>query len=92
MPRRTLLAEYADNEVRADSNFKGQTIQTAGIVDDVKKDITNSVYVTLGTGKQFEVPQIQCFVLSKRTKIGVRGRVQGLMMNVLVQDCEFIDI
>ncbi|MHA7631620.1 OB-fold protein [Corallococcus sp. M7] len=99
---RTLLAEYADNEVRADSNFKDQVIQTAGIVDDVKKDITNSVYVTLGTGKQFEIPQIQCFVtddqvkkaasLSKGTKIGVRGRVQGLMMNVLVQDCEFIDI
>ncbi|NRD53781.1 OB-fold protein [Corallococcus exiguus] len=99
---RTLLAEYADNEVRADSNFKDQIIQTAGIVDDVKKDFTNSVYVTLGTGKQFEIPQIQCFVtddqvkkaasLSKGTKIGVRGRVQGLMMNVLVQDCEFVDI
>ncbi|WP_158621644.1 OB-fold protein [Corallococcus aberystwythensis] len=99
---RTLLAEYADNEVRADSNFKDQIIQTAGVVDDVKKDITNSVYVTLGTGRQFEIPQIQCFVtddqvkraasLSKGTKIGVRGRVQGLMMNVLVRDCEFLDI
>jgi hypothetical protein len=99
---RTLLREYADNEVRADSNFKDQVIQTVGIVDDVKKDITNSIYVTLGTGKQFEIPQVQCFFddaqaqkaasLSKGAKIGVRGRVSGLMMNVLVQDCEFIDL
>jgi hypothetical protein len=99
---RTLLREYADNEVRADSNFKDQVIQTAGIVDDVKKDITNSIYVTLGTGKQFEIPQVQCFFddaqaqkaasLSKGAKIGVRGRVSGLMMNVLVKDCEFIDL
>lgn len=102
VPIRTLLAEYADNEVRADADFKDQIIQTTGIVDDVKKDITNSVYVTLGTGRQFEIPQIQCFVtdeqvkkaasLSKGTKVGVRGRVQGLMMNVLVQDCEFVDL
>jgi hypothetical protein len=99
---RTLLREYADNEVRADANFKDQVIQTVGIVDDVKKDITNSIYVTLGTGKQFEIPQVQCFfddaqaqkaaTLSKGAKIGVRGRVSGLMMNVLVQDCEFIDL
>lgn len=99
---RTLLAEYADNEVRADSDFKDQVIQTAGIVDDIKKDIMNSVYVTLGTGRQFEIPQIQCFItdeqvkkaanLSKGTKIGIRGRVEGLMMNVLVRDCEFVDL
>ncbi|MFL5344166.1 MAG: OB-fold protein [Hyalangium sp.] len=99
---RTLLREYADNEVRADSNFKDHMIQTVGIVGDVKKDITNSIYVTLGTGKEFEIPQVQCFfddaqaqkaaTLSKGAKVGVRGRVSGLMMNVLVKDCEFIDL
>jgi hypothetical protein len=99
---RTLLSEYSDNEVRADSNFKDQVIQTSGVVDDVKKDIMDSVYVTIGTGRQYEIPQVQCFVsdeqvkkaasLSKGTRIGVRGRVQGLMMNVLVHDCEFVDL
>lgn len=96
---RKLLAEYSDNEVRADSTFKGQFIQTTGIVDDVKKDIMDSIYVTLGTGRQFEIPQVQCFfddahakeaaALSKGTRVTVRGRVDGLMMNVLVRDCEF---
>ncbi|MFP2960480.1 OB-fold protein [Myxococcus sp. 1LA] len=99
---RTLLSEYADNEVRADSNFKDHVIQTSGIVDDVKKDILDSVYITVGTGRRFETPQVQCFVadahvkkaatLSKGARVGVRGRVQGLMMNVLVHDCEIIDL
>lgn len=101
MEIRKLLAEYSDNEIRADSAFKGQLIQTTGVVDDVKKDIMDSIYVTLGTGRQFEIPQVQCFfddvhakkaaALSKGARVTVRGRVDGLMMNVLVKDCEFAD-
>ncbi|QQR47758.1 hypothetical protein JKA73_17635 [Myxococcus xanthus] len=99
---RSLLSEYADNEVRADANFKNHVIQTDGVVDDVKKDIMNSVYITVGTGRRFEIPQVQCFVadnqvgkaanLSKGSRVRVRGRVQGLMMNVLVKDCEIVDL
>ncbi|WP_437947031.1 hypothetical protein WME98_40365 [Sorangium sp. So ce296] len=93
-----LLGEYHDNEVRADSAFKGKLVQTSGVVGDVKKDITGSVYVTVGTGAMLEIPVVQCFIadgeagaaaaLSKGQKVTVRGRVGGLMMNVLVRDCE----
>ena len=99
---RSLLTEYADNEVRADLNFKNHVIQTSGIVDDVKKDILDSVYITVGTGRRFEIPQVQCFIaddqvnkaanLSKGSRVSVRGRVQGLMMNVLVHDCEIVEL
>jgi hypothetical protein len=95
----TLLSEYRTNEVRADSAYKGQWITTTGIVGEVKKDIMDSVYVTVGTGAEFEIPEIQCFVaddqihnaarLSKGNKVTVTGRVDGLMMNVLVKDCRF---
>jgi hypothetical protein len=98
---RTLLGEYKDNEIRADSTFKGHIIQTTGVVGDVKKDILGSIYVTLGTGRQLEIPTVQCYFddshaakaanLSKGSKVTVRGRVDGLMMNVLVKDCEFVD-
>ncbi|QQR44572.1 hypothetical protein JKA73_37450 [Myxococcus xanthus] len=98
----TLLSEYRDNEVRADSNFKGQFVQTAGVVDDVKKDLFGSIYVTLGTGRQFEIPQVQCFfdesqskkaaTLTKGSRVTVHGRVEGLMMNVLMRRCEFIGL
>ncbi|MBZ4423395.1 OB-fold putative lipoprotein [Myxococcus sp. RHSTA-1-4] len=98
----TLLSEYRDNEVRADSSFKGTWVQTSGYVDDVKRDFLNSIYVTLGTGQALEVPQVQCFfadseakkaaTLTRGARVTVRGRVDGLMMNVLVKRCEFVGL
>ena len=95
-----LLSEYKDNEVRADGQFKGKLIRTTGIVGDVKKDILDDVYITLGTGQMFEIPVVQCFVkkdqvtraagLSKGDKVTVRGKVNGLMMNVLVKECDIL--
>lgn len=97
---RTLLSEYSDNEVRADSTFKGRYVHFDGVVNDVKRDILNTIYVTFGTGRMLELPQVQCFFseaqapqaarLSKGTKVSVRGRVDGLMVNVLLRDCEFL--
>lgn len=99
---KTLLKEYKDNEVRADGQFKDKYVQVTGKVGDIKKDITNSIYVTLGTGAAFEIPQVQCFFddihaqkaasLSKGATVTVKGRVSGLMMNVLVKDCEFVKL
>lgn len=96
---KTLLKEYKDNEVRADVQFKGKRVQITGKVGDIKKDIMDRIYVTVGTGKQLEIPEVQCFfddehaskaaALSKGQSITVKGTVKGLMMNVLVEDCEF---
>lgn len=90
---------YQDNEVAADSKYKGKTIEITGIVGDIKKDILDDVYVIIGTGKEFEISEVQCFVagnmvgkagsLAKGSRITAVGRVDGLMMNVLVKDCRF---
>ena len=100
VPIRTLLGEYKDNEVRADSSYKDHLIQTTGVVGEVKRDALGSIYVTVGTGEQFEIPQVQCLfdeehakkaaTLTQGKRVTVRGRVDGLMMNVLVKDCEFV--
>jgi hypothetical protein len=92
-----ILDEYKNNEVRADGTYKDKIIQIRGKVEDVKKDITDSIYVTVGTGAQFEIPVVQCFVkdgeekaasaLNKGDNVTVMGHVDGLMMNVLVKDC-----
>jgi hypothetical protein len=92
-----ILAEYADNEVRADGKFKGKLIHVSGIAGDIKKDITGGIYVTVGTGAMLEIPTLQCFAkegqeaafaaLSKGQKITVDARIDGLMMNVLGKDC-----
>lgn len=92
-----LLSNYKDNEVRADNLYKGKQVQITGIVGNIKKDIMNSLYVTLGTGAQFEIPEVQAFFddsmnsqlggLSKGQQLTVVCRVSGLMMNVLVKEC-----
>jgi hypothetical protein len=71
-------------------------------VGDVKKDFLDAMYVTLGTGGALEVPKVQCFfndseakkaaTLSKGARVTVRGRVEGLMLNVLVRRCEFVSL
>jgi len=95
----TLLSEYADNQVRADSTFKGRYVQIDGVVNDVRRDVLNTIYVTLGSS-QLEVLQVQCFFnegqakraasLSRGSRVSVRGRVDGMLMNVLMKDCEFL--
>ncbi len=94
---KVLLSEYKGNELRADGTFKGKVIRTSGIVRDVKKDITGDPYVVLGTGGMLEIPSVQCFLaddqasaassLSAGERVTIEGRVDGLLMNVLVKDC-----
>ena len=95
-----LLSEYQDNEVRADSRYKGKLVAVGGTVREVRKDIGDRVYVLIGDGHNhdlIEVPQVQAFVaagqetkaasLSKGDPVAVRGRVDGLSMNVIINDC-----
>jgi hypothetical protein len=99
VPAKTLMADYKANEIRADGTYKGRLVETKGIVRDVKRNILGNLYVTMGTGATFELPAVQCFCaegsapraaqLNRGDAISVRGRVDGLMMNVLVRDAEF---
>jgi hypothetical protein len=96
---KTLLDEYKGNEVKADTLYKGKRLQITGKVGDIKKDITDSIYVTIGTGARFEIPSAQCFFddkdtakaagLTKGESITVECDCSGLMMNVLMKNCEF---
>ncbi|SUI90881.1 MULTISPECIES: zinc-ribbon domain-containing protein [Shewanella] len=92
-----ILSAYEGNEVRADNLYKGKTIRVTGIVDSIKKDIMDDLYMTLGTGSQFEIPQLQAFFddsqnsrlseLNNGARVTVVCRVSGLMMNVIANDC-----
>lgn len=94
-----LMQAYEANEVAADSRFKGKVVEVTGIVGEIKKDMLDDIYVIIGTGKDFEIPEVQCFIaedmaakagtLAKGSKIKAVGTVDGLMMNVLVKDCRF---
>ncbi|MCF8118803.1 MAG: hypothetical protein K9L83_01210 [Deltaproteobacteria bacterium] len=94
---RDILSAYENNEVGADNKYKGKKIQVTGKVGEIKKDVLDNLYVTLGTGAEYELPQIQAFFadsmnnelgnLQKGQSLTVVGTVDGLMMNVIVNDC-----
>ncbi|MCW5931160.1 MAG: hypothetical protein KIS69_05765 [Bacteroidetes bacterium] len=90
-----LYQEYAANEVAADQKYKGQVLSVTGTVDAIAKDITDNIYVTL-KGDEY-IGDVQCYFadnhtneaaqLSKGMRITVKGKCDGMMMNVLLRGC-----
>jgi hypothetical protein len=94
---RNLYNTYQANEVSADKNFKDKKFYVEGVVGDIGKDILDYIYVTLKTGDY--IGSIQCYIededvaanLQKGQTITVYGTCEGLMMNVLMKDCEVVE-
>ncbi len=96
-----LMSEYKANEVRADGVYKGKRLQLTGVVGDIKKDFTDSIYVTVGTGAQFEINAAHCSFddkytkeaseLSKGATVTVDCKCAGLVaLSVVMKDCRFV--
>lgn len=92
-----IIGAYEANEVAADQKYKGKIVQVSGIADSIGKDLLDDPYVTVGTGKDFELRQVQCFVeksgesalasLRPKQKVTVKGKVKGLFGNIGLSDC-----
>jgi RecG-like helicase len=93
----SLYAAYNANEVAADTKYKGKMLEVSGTVDDVKKDILDTMYVTLQSDEMFG--SIQCYFdnqhtsqlasLKKGQQLTITGKCDGYsIMNVLVKNCE----
>jgi len=96
-----LLKEYGNNEVRADDAYKNHVVEFSGIAGALERGTIGGITLPIGTGKPFERPVAHCFFddaqtkrvkeLNKGDKIRVRGKIDGLMMNVIVRFCEVVD-
>ncbi len=97
----TLIADYKGNEVRGDNKWKGKMVSVTGFVGEIKKDFTDSTYVTLGTGADLEFETVHCSLasgqeggaaaLSKGQRATMKGRVSGLiLLSVMVKDCTIV--
>jgi hypothetical protein len=96
---RELVMAYDQNEVAADRSYKGKTIVVEGSVDRVGKDILDTMYVSL-SGPENSFRSVQCLFedeheaqlsnLHPGQRVQVVGRCDGLMMNVLVKDCQIV--
>ena len=94
-----LYREYEQNEISADNKYKGNFVKVTGIIDDIGKDILDSMYITL-KGSEF-IGGVQVFfededngvvaTLSKNTRVTVVCKVDGLMMNVLCNDAVLVN-
>ena len=92
-----IVSEYDNNEIAADSQYKGKYVRISGVVNDIAKDILDNMYVTIGGGADFELRLVQAFFpakyegvlaeLRKGSRITVVCRIDGLMLNVIGRDC-----
>jgi len=98
-----LYREYKNNEVRADSAYKGEILRVSGVVTDIGRDILGQPYVCLAGGKEMWYEgdyigwSIQCFFsdahdlsrLSKRDYVTIIGECRGkILLNVILEKCK----
>lgn len=96
-----IVREYEANEVAADHIYKGRQLFIVGRVGEVKKDILDNPYVILDAA-EFDFRGVQAFfdndalsqllALQKGQVIGVIGKCDGLMMNVLIRECRLVGL
>ena len=92
-----LFAAYDANEVAADEIYKGKTLRVSGTIDAVGKDILDAMYVTLSSGRQYSITNVQCMFsddhknalagLKKGQSVTLLGTCNGKFGNVLLKDC-----
>jgi len=93
-----IVSYYAVNEVAGDEALKGKWLKVRGIVDRVGKDILDSPFVAF-KGPEATFRTVQCMFdksqvnelssLRPGDHVVIFGRCKGLMMNILMDECEF---
>lgn len=94
----TLVRAYIANEVAADEKYKSKTLFIKGRVTKIGKDILDNPFVVLASGDV--IREVQCLFssehkaelanLSVGREVTIKGKCNGLMMNVQIGDCELI--
>lgn len=97
-----LMADYKANEIAADEKYKGKILEVTGIIKEIGKDIfEDNMFVALESGGKLEIRSVQCFLeenlrkkaasLSKGHRITLRGRCEGMIADIKIKNCEFVD-
>jgi hypothetical protein len=92
-----LIASYKSNEIAADEYFKNRLVVVSGRAKSISRGITGGAYVTFD-GEGFR--DVQCMfnkeaewsLVSLRAgqSVSIRGRCSGLLVNVMVSECEVL--
>lgn len=95
-----LTRDYDANEVAADNEYKGKTIEVYGFVDRIGKDITSTMYVTLQNQGDDSFTEAQLFFpdsaehalasLVRGQQLAATCECGGKMMNVILTKCQIV--
>jgi hypothetical protein len=92
-----LKSMYADNEVKADKLFKGNTFYVTGTITDISKDIMDDIFVTLDGDDSLR--GVRCYFdnediaadFTKGQRVTFKGRGDGyVMLDVMMKDCTLV--
>lgn len=92
-----LFQAYQDNEIAADKNYKGKSLEVSGEVGEIGKDMLGTPFIIFGSANKFQIGHVQCMFPSSaldtlaRVKKGewavVHAKAAGKMMNVVLREC-----
>jgi hypothetical protein len=92
-----LFASYKDNQIKADQTYKNKVYDIKGVIEDIGKDIMDRPFISLGKEGGFGLGVTQCLFdnkyldeltkLNKGDSITIRGRINGYLVNVIVEGC-----
>lgn len=92
----SLIAQYEENEIKADEMFKGKKVIINGRVENIGTDFTGSPYLIIGN---YNYSSIQCvFPTSMKAKLVnvqkgqsylIEGVCKGKVINILFDECDF---
>jgi hypothetical protein len=94
---RQLSADYIANEIKADNTYKGRTVVVTGTIQEITRGITGNIYVVL-TGSN-RMRTVFCYFddeekaarLKKGQEVSFKGICEGLLMSVIVNNCQLIE-
>lgn len=93
-----IIDAFEENELKGKQTYTGKRAEITGVVGDIG-EILGSVYVTLGSGEDFEIIMLQCFFkdedemakvaeLKKGDTLTLIGTIGEQSMYIEVKDCK----
>src|SRR6267143_79813 len=67
-----LFADYEANEVAADEKIKDKVIEISGTVESIRKDLTDSIVISLRTSNQFMPARLHVNDSQKQVAMALR--------------------
>lgn len=94
-----LAKAFDDNEIKANGDYKDKLAEISGKVYEIGESF-GSTYIVLESFEEFTLTSVQCSFddeaeiakiaeLSKGDEVTIIGTIDGLSMNVGVNDCKF---